>query len=454
MRDIPAAIVESGRPPLRPAFRNAIIVAVVAVACGVGWQLIAPMVHSDATKELEARQDKARASVGSGLDALFAHQLDVGNTSIELAMSVEGGNVQPGYTAAQCSTGFDNAFSDALGPGVVSFSTVAIAPVPSSLLAIAAKLEWTQRFRIPSTNVDYYGLAMNADMTFLGNTVHADVVPIADAQFDAYELGVSLAGASTTEVDAGVIQRTCRQAAYTLLEALTTWKRPPPPPRPDPVKECEDGYHCVDNARVLEASDRAAAARMYGIACDRDTWWACSSAADLEIELSKGQDAHRARAQAILDGACTKRLTDTCAEAGRLALIPIAPGAPVSPEQRHTSLLYDLRGCDIGSTMACNAATELLAGTPFADATSLLTASDWAASRTFGTIFAFRAGEWSKRGPPTIWATRSPVPVPDGATITPVPADKVPAGIDAPEGAITVYAITIVAGPGAITRSR
>jgi len=456
MRDIPAAIVEGPRPPLRPAFRKAIIVAVMAVACGAGWQVVASSLRSDASKELEARQDKARASIGSGLDALFAHQLDLGNTSIELAMSLDGeGDTQPGYTAAHCSMGFDRAFSEALGPGVVSFSTVAIAPVPSSRLVIAAKLRWSgQQFRIPSTNVGYPGLVMNADMTYLGKTVHADVVPIADAQFEQYELGVSLAGTSTTDVDAGVIQRTCTQAAYALLEGLTTWKRPPPPPRPDPVKECEDGFHCVDNAEALAASDRATAARLYATACDRDYGEGCLRGADLEIELSKGVDDHRARAHAMLDIACDKQLAGTCAAAGRIALVPVAPGEPVSQQQRHESLVYDLRGCDIGAESACYAAAELLANTRFADAAPLLIGTEWAASKTFGTIFAFRPGQWTKRGAPTIWVTRSPAPVPDGATVTPVPVDQVPAGIDVPEGANTVYAVAIVAGPAEVTRPR
>jgi hypothetical protein len=455
MHDIPAAIVESARPPLRPAFRKAIIVAVIAVAGGVGWQLLGRSLRSDASKELEARQDRARASVGSALDALFAHQLDVGSTSIELAMRLDGGDTQPGYTAAHCSTGFDRAFSEALGPGVVSFSTVAIAPVPSSRLVIAAKAVWTgHQFRIPSTNVGYAGIEMHADMTFLGRTVHADVVPVADAQFEQYELGISLAGASTTDVDADVIQRTCRQAAYSLLEALTTWKRPAPPPRPDPVKECDDGFHCVDNAEVLEASDRVTAARLYATACDRDDGEACLRGADLEIELSKGKGDHRARAHAMLDIACDKQLANTCAAAGRIALVPVAPGEPVSQPQRHESLVYDLRGCDIGARSACGAAAELLDNTPFADAAALLLGSEWTASRTFGTIFAFRPGEWAKRGPPTIWATRSPTPVPEGAIVTPVAADHVPAGIDVPEGANTVYAVTIVAGPAELARSR
>jgi hypothetical protein len=285
--------------------------------------------------------------------------------------------------------------------------------------------------------------------------VHADVAPIADAQFGHYQLGVSMVRMSTSDVDSVVIQRTCRQAAYALLEGLTTWKRPPPPPRPDPVMECEDGFHCVDNAEVFEATDRATAARLFATACDRDgDVYGCMRAADLEMELAKGNDDHRARAHAILDGACDKQLAGACAAAARIALVRIAPGEPPSQQQRHDSLVYAVRACDIGDYRACYAAAELLENTRFADAAPLLTGSEWAASTTFGTIFAFRPGLWAKRGPPTIWVTRSPERVPDGATVTPVPADNVPSGIDVPEGANTVYAVAILAGPAEITRPR
>lgn len=450
---IPPAIVESPRPPHRPtparatAIRKLIAVAVIASASFACWRLIKSWLRSETSKQLEARQDRARAKIGNGLDELFERQLDVEDTTVELVAHLEvAAELGRGYDAVHCGWGLDEAFEEALGPGVVTFSTPGGRWKPAASLVVRAKLTPSgQRFQLPHASEAYPGIRMSADMTMLGRDVHADVQPAADIEFKHLQPALSFAKVSASDVAGGILQGTCKQAGYALLEALTTWKRPPPPPRADPVAECERGFRCRDNAEMLEATDRATAAKLYAEACVHDDEAACLRSAELEVELSRGSDEHRAQARVLLEMACARDLAGACAGAGRIALLPLEPGKPPSDWQRHEALVLYLRACDLGVRDACAAAAPLLEGTAFAEAAPLLTGAASVRSRTLGTIFALRWGQWTKRdrGQPTAWLTSQPPRVPDGAIVTPFEVGKLPPGVIAPAGATTVYAVAL-----------
>jgi hypothetical protein len=332
---------------------------------------------------------------------------------------------------------------------VVTFSTSPWKSDPATRLAIAAKITPSgQRFQLPNSKESYPGIVMSADMNFLGKDVHVDVRPAEDIEFKYFRMGVSLEGLSASDVAGGIMQGTCRQAAYAVLEKLTRWKRPAPPPRPTPEDECARGFHCRENAETLETTDRAAAARLYAKACQHDDEDACVRAADLEVALP-GED-HRASAQFELGMACARDLARACTALGRIALVPREPGRAPSPDDRREALRADLRACDLGEHDACAAAVPLVKGTPFADAAPLLAGAKSASSKTLGTIFALRWGQWTQmdQGQPTAWVTKPPPHPPEDALVTPFALDRVPAGIVAPPGTDTVYAVAFEKGWG------
>ena len=456
MSGVPPAIVESPRPPLRPRperaawLRKVIGTAVVVVACIGGWKLLKWYTRSDRSKQLEARQDQARARVGHGLDALFERQLDRETSTIDFVAHLDvSSDLGSGYEAFNCGKGFEDAFQEALGPDVITVSTLAIDPDPASQLEITAKITRTDRvFQLPNSSTEYPGIAMTADMKLLGHEVHATVQPGDDIEFTHMVIGVPLEGPSAEDVAGGVLQGTCKQAGYALLESLTTWKRPAPPPRPDPMTECQQGFHCRENAERLEATDRATAAKLYARACEHDDEPACLRGAELEMELAKGVDDHRAQAEVMLEMACSRDLARTCTAEARLKLVPLEPGKPPSDSDREEALASFLHACDLGDDDGCQGAAPLLAGTPFADAAPLLSGAATAKSRTLGTIFAVHWGQWTEldRGQATVWVTREPARVPEGAIVTPFSSDRIPAGIHAPDGATTVYAIALHGG--------
>ena len=459
MSDIPSAFVQRPRPPLRPApsrakaIRTVAAVAVVSGACFVGWRLVRPWFQSEQTKELEARQDQARARIGHGLDALFDRQLDTGERSVELVAQLDvAGGLGAGYDDSHCGLGFDDAFKEALGSDLVTFSTLGGMP-GSERLEITAKITPSgTQFQLPNSNTAYPGIAMTADLVFLGKHVHADVQPAASIEFQRVLIGVPLDGPSAEDVAGGVMEGTCKQAGYALLEALTTWRRPPPPPEPDPVTECDQGFHCRENADLLAPTQPATAAKLYAKACDHDDDDACVRGAELEMSLAKGLDDHRAQAEVMLEMACTRDLPHACAASGRLKLVPLAPGEPVSAADRAEAVAGFLRACDLGLHDACAAAAPLLHGTPLADAAPLLTGAPSVRSRTLGRVFALRWGQWTKfdRGQPTAWVTAPPAHLADAALVTPFAVDHLPAGIVAPAGADMVYAVAFDKGRGQI----
>jgi hypothetical protein len=237
MTEIPAAIVESPRPSLRPkperanAIRKLVAVGIIVGACFVGWKLVKPWLRSDSTKRLEARQDKARDKVGRAIDELFARQLDVNSTTIDLVARFD---VAPelggGYDPVSCGWGFDDAFGDALGPGVVTVSTFGIMPELATRLVITANIRPSGlRLQSSSSTTTYPGIVLTANMTFLGKELHVEVKPATHIAFEHLPIGVD--GLSAADVAGGVMQSTCKQLGYALLEALTAWKRPRLPRR-------------------------------------------------------------------------------------------------------------------------------------------------------------------------------------------------------------------------------
>ncbi|HWU88658.1 MAG TPA: hypothetical protein VN253_15435 [Kofleriaceae bacterium] len=460
MNGIPSAIVENPRPPHRltperaNAIRKIIAVAIITSAAFACWRLIKPWLRSETSKRMEARQDQAREKIGNGLDELFEHQLDAEDTTVELVAYFDvAAELGRGYDAFNCGVGLDDAFKEALGPDVVTFSTLGMRSDPAMRLVVSATLTSSgQRFQLPHASEEYPGIRMSADLAFLGHGVHADVQPAADIEFKHWQQrGILFEKVSASDVASGIMQGTCKQAGYALLEALTAWKRPPPPlPRADPVAECERGFHCRDNAEMLEATDRVTAAKLYAKACADDDEEACLRSADLEVELSRGGDRHPVEARVTLAMACARELAAACARAGQLALLPLEPGKPPSDWQRHEALVLYLRACDLGARDACAAAAPLLEGTAFAEAAPLLTGTASVRSRTFGTIFALRWGQWTKfdRGQPTVWVTSRSARVPDGVIVTPFEVGRLPPGVVAPAGATMVYAVALDGGRG------
>jgi len=436
-------------PERANAIRKLVTVAIIVSAALVGWWLADPWRRSETGTPREALQHRAREKIGHGLDELFARQLRVDNPIVELEVDFDvAAELDTGDHAISCAQGFDEAFTQALGSGVVKFS--ALGSDPTTRLVVRAKLTPSgQRFRLPHASEEYPGIRMSAEMMFLGHDVHADVQSAANIDLVHLQLGPPSGRWSASEVAGAIMQSTCKQAGYALLEALTTWRRPPPAPlRVDPMAECERGFHCRAYAEMLEATDRATAAELYAKSCEDDDELACLRTADLEVELSRGGDGYT-RARVRLERACARGLAGACVGAGRLALLPQAPGDPADRQLYEALVLY-LRACDLGARDACAAAEPLLEGTAFAEAASLLTGATSVTSPTLGTIFALRWGQWTTldRGQPTMWVTGRPLRVPDGAIVTPFEIHSLPWTIVAPAGVTTVYAVALDGGRG------
>jgi hypothetical protein len=294
---------------------------------------------------------------------------------------------------------------------------------------------------------------MSADIKFLGKTIHADVVPASDIEFSHMRFGFDMDGPSEVAVNGGILQGTCKQAALLLLEKLTTWKRPPAPAVADPEKECARGFHCRENAEALENSKPEVAVKLYNSACEDDDEDACVRGADISMGMSPdGHGEHAARARVMLDMACQRELARACAASGKIQLIPLEAGKLASDYQRAEALESYLRACDLGLRDACAAAAPLVKGTPFAEAAPLLTGSGPIKTKTMGMLFALRWGQWTKfeNGQPTMWITRRPQKLPEGALVTEFSIDKLPKGVVAPSGVETVYALALEGGHGGI----
>ncbi|MDQ3366393.1 MAG: hypothetical protein M3680_13290 [Myxococcota bacterium] len=459
MTELPPAIIEHPRPAHRPtperarAIRKAIAVAIIAGACFACWHMLKGWLRSDASKALEARQDKARAKVGPGLDKLFAAQLEAESSTVRLEAGFTfAGVLGRGYDDVNCGQGLDAAFEEALGPEVVEFSTSDGYgdEKPPRLVIIATITPSGRDFQLPHSSTPYTGIAMSGEMKFLGKSVRVDVQPAEQIEFKHVRFQSSFDKMSASEVAGGIMQGTCEQAGYALLETLTTWKRPPPPPPADPMADCDRGFRCRGNAELLEATDLATAAVLYAKACEQADDAACARAAELEVQLWSDTGKRPAESSFRLELGCSQELAGACAAAGRLALLPYEAGGQPTASRRREALALYLRACDLGANEACAAAAPLLEGTPFAGAAPLLLGAPSVRSKKLGTIFALRWGQWTRfdRGQPTAWVTKEPRPIDDGMSVTPFELDQLPAGIVAPPGVTTVYAVALERGSG------
>jgi hypothetical protein len=158
----------------------------------------------------------------------------------------------------------------------------------------------------------------------------------------------------------------------------------------------------------------------------------------------------RALARVALEMACQRDLAHACTGAAQVSLIADEAGTPPSDYQRREALPFALRACDLGDRDACTLAAPLVKNTPYAEAAPLLGGAKSVASKQMGTLFAFRWGQWTKmdRGQPTLWGTKRPSKLPEGAIVRELGAATLPRGIVPPPGVETVYALALDGGHG------
>ncbi|HEY4181419.1 MAG TPA: hypothetical protein VGM90_31450 [Kofleriaceae bacterium] len=462
MSELPSATVANAKPPFyqRAGFRTVVKVALIVAACAVGWKLFKRFTRPESSKELAVRQDKARKIVGKAFDKLFDDQLDDGKTDvkIESRFKLEGGLGESYASETGCAKGFTDAFKDALGPDVVTFTSTSWKDASNTLTFTGTVSPHGSGFQLPNSPTVYQGIGISGDIEFLGKKVHVDITPPDDIQFDYSTYGFSLDshGPSESDVAAGILQGSCKEAGLELLEHMTPWLRPEPEKR-DPVKECEQGFHCQENAAALAATDKPKAARMFLKACDNHEDDACIRAADLAIEARKpGTEMDSMGAIGIaLEMDCHMEIVSACSGAGRIALTPEKDGDEPSDYRRQQALLSFLRGCDLGDPDQCTAAAPLVKGTPFADAQLILSGEkQTVVSKKLGTVFGLHWGQWHQidNGQPTIWTTTKPPAPPKDAMVTTFSDDKIPDAIHPPAGIRTVYAIALRGGGGEYDR--
>jgi hypothetical protein len=449
---VPRAQVANVPVPLhrRAGVRKVVAVAALGAAGFGGWRILKSATRSDENKRLEARQATSRARIGHGLDPLFERQLDKDTQQVELRATFHLDSELTGtYNAAYCAKGLQEAFAQVLGPDIVTFSTTSMHEDPGLLLELSGTISPSGHdFKLPHSEASYPGIELAADMKLIGKTVHADVEPAANIQFEYTRYSTfSTDGASENEINGGILQNTCMQAGYVLLEQLTTWKRPPPPPPSDPVSDCKRGFNCRENADTLADRDPKTAETLYAEACEHGDATACTRLTNIVLEAPAATDLSLARL--ALDTACQQEVATACSGRATLSLISRESGKPPSEWQRREALVVALRGCDLGAREACAVVVPLLEKTPYAEAAPLLTGASTVASKRMGTIFGLHWGQWTKMdsGQPTLWVTREPH-VPAGALVREFSRDKLPHGIVAPPDVETVYAIALRGGQG------
>lgn len=448
MAELPHAIIDN--PPLhrRPWVRKLGIGVAIVIGLVVAKKAWHAIWRSDSNKALEKAQDAARERIGPGLDAMFEAELDNDDNTLLLEPKFDITRA-PDVSDVACENGLTAAFDQALGKGVVVVSTRDWKGSAPHLGVTATFTPTDQVFQLPHSDKTFNGLAMSADVKFLGKSFHVDVKPAEEFEF-SYVSGPVLMGQGIDDyqVKSGIVQGTCQQLGYAILEKMTTWKRPAAKPR-DPVKDCEHGFGCADNADTVAAKDPAAAAKMYQAACDDKDQDACIRAADLELSIAKGHDDHYAAAEVGLEMACSARdLAKTCAAAARV-ILTTADGKPPADYDRDRALPLLLRGCDLGDAAACTAAAPIVKQMKsFAEAAPLFTGASTARSKTYGSIFALKWGQWTTfdQGQPTLWVTKEPAHPADDVLVTRFERSELPKGLSIPDNVDVVYAIARKAG--------
>lgn len=428
--------------------RRIAIVAALVVA-GYGAKIVLKkLFRSDANKALEARQDLAREKIGDGFDDLFEAQLDADNATIRLdAVFTMSSELGGRHAVGSCANGFEQAFADALGPDVIAVSDsdfLAMSAYPIALVATVTKTD--RSFVLPSSRESFPGISLAGDIKLGGKTVHVEVEPGEDISFEYSRMTLDTSAISGTEVAAGVLQATCKEAGYVLLEKLTTWKRPAATKPVDPVADCERGFHCVESGDALAKSDPAKAEKLYATACMTKDAEACSRLAGLVVGAPGKTD--QAQAQVALEMSCSQDVGIACVGGAMVAQLRQEPNQPPSAFQKAEALVMALRGCDLGERDACEMAAPLVEGTPFAEGGPLLLGSAPVKSKRMGTVFGLHWGQWHKmdRGQATLWVTKRPPG--EFAIAREFAVGELPKGITAPPGVSTVYALAQAAGHG------
>ena len=429
--------------------RIPIAIAVVVIAV-IGWKLVKPLLRSEETKRLMKHHAQIRERLGDGLDPLFAEQVDAGDSRVQLRGKFQIGDDLVGYTGAGCAAGFDAAFKDVLGEGVVRVVGPSFDAQGIPKLELTAKLTAGEStFQKQSSQESFPSVALVGDIELGGVTAHVDVKPPdqLDIHYETY--GTSILGhrsATLDEIRNGIVEGTCQEAGYALLEAVTTWRRPEPKPAKDPVDACKEGFHCREAADALLTKDPAKASDLYTRACiSAGDDEACLLAASLVTP-----DGDYGEARAMLEVGCSGRRIAPCVAAATVALIPRHSGEPITDYERRNALRDFLRACDRGLAEACPLAGALLEGTPFAEAAKLPGTQKSVASKRFGTILALRWGQTTNldRGQAIAWVTRRPRPMNAQTVIREFPVAELPAEIVAPPGLRTVYAVALERGFG------
>ncbi|HEY4056404.1 MAG TPA: hypothetical protein VGM39_07335 [Kofleriaceae bacterium] len=458
MSEFPSATVENAKPPFhqRAGVRLVLRVVLIAAACFVGWRLFKRFTRPESSKELAVRQDKARKTIGKAFDSLFDDQLDDGSPDVKLEtrFKLEDGLDTSYASEGGCAKGFSDAFKEVLGADVVTFEVTGWKDTSNTLSFNGTIAPHGSGFQLANSDKVYKGIMLSGDIKFLGKSVHVDITPPDDIQFDYSTYGFDLYshGPSEADVAAGILQGSCKEAGLQLLEKMTPWERPPPEEKRDPVKDCEQGFHCRENAEVAEATDKVAASKMYLKACENHDEAACTRAADLAIEAKKpGSELDSMRAIGLqLEMSCHSETVTACAGAGRIAMTS-DDDQPVSEYRRKEALVSFVRGCDLGDPNACQLAAIVVPKTPFADAAAILSAEkETVVSKKLGTIFGLHWGQWHKmdNGQATIWTTTKPPSPPKGSYLKSFSGAEIPAAIHPPDGVSTVWAISLDRGTG------
>ena len=450
--EVPRAQVANVPVPFhrRPGVRTLVAVVALGGVGFAGWRLLKNAMRSDENKRLEVRQNQARARVGHGLDRLFERELDKDINQIELLAKFHLDPELVGtYDVVYCAKGLQEAFEEALGPDVVKVSTTSMHEDPDLLLDLRGDLSPTgHNFVLPHSSAPYPGIKLVADMKLVGKTVHVEVEPASDIQFEYTRYSsFSTDGATANEINGGILQSTCSQAGYVLLEQLTTFKRPAPAKPSSPVEDCERGFNCRENADALADRDPKTAEKLYAEACEHRDVAACTRLTSLVRDTPTGIDLGLARV--TLEMACQQEVAVACAGGAEVALIPSEAGKPPTDWQRREALVLALRACDLGDRDACSAAAPLVKKTAYAEAAPLLTGASTVASKRMGTIFGLHWGQWTKmdRGQPTLWVTKRPR-LPDNAIVREFARSELPHGIVAPSDVETIYAVALNGGGG------
>lgn len=425
--------------------RRIAIVAALVVAGYGGCKAYKKLTRTDANKALEVRQDNAREKIGTALDDVFEAALDADENTLALEATLSvATDLRASYTPGACADGFQEAFEEVLGPDVLKISADSYNRVKKYPLVLDATVQKTDReFVLANSRTPFPGIQLVGDVKLAGKTVHVEVEPGSDISFEYSRMSLDTRAVDASEVAAGLMQATCKEAGYDVLEKLTTWKRPTAKSSTDPMGDCERGFRCVESGDALAEKDPATAEKLYVKACQEHDAQACSRLASVVAGSPEKTD--HALAFVTLQMECVQDLAAACVGGAMVAQIPRHPNDRVSDYQRKDALVMALRGCDLGERDGCEIAAPLVKGTPFAEAAPWLVSGEPVVTKKMGTLFGLKWGQWTKMdgGQATMWVTKRPPNLPAGAIVREFSAGELPKGISAPANARTVYAVAL-----------